>query len=318
MDHMLAARLTTPQSFELVDVERPVPASNEVRIRVKGCGVCASSLPLWQGRSWFGYPVEAGAPGHEAWGIVDAVGADVLYPCVGMRVAALTYNSFAEFDVALANETIELPDDIWRAPFPGEALACAMNIYKRADISAGQHVAIIGIGFLGSLLTQLCVRAGATVIALSRRRFALDLAQRCGAQYTFPLEGDSVAAIQQITDNIGCERVIEAGGVQQTLDLASNLVSERGKLVIAGYHQDGSRQVNMQHWNWLGIDVVNAHERNPLVYMSGMKSAVEAVVSRELDLSMLITQRVDFGNLDAAFWNISQRPDGFVKAIVEC
>ncbi len=192
-----------------------------------------------------------------------------------------------------------------------------MNIYKRADISAEHHVAIVGIGFLGSLLTQLCVRAGATVIALSRRRFALDLAQRCGAQYAFPLEEASVAMIQQITGNNGCERVIEVGGVQQTLDLASNLVSTRGKLVIAGYHQDGRRQVNMQNWNWLGIDVINAHERSSLTYMSGMEAAIKKVMTRELDFSMLITHRVELSNLNAAFFNLCERPDGFVKAIVE-
>ena len=47
--------------------------------------------------------------------------------------------------------------------------------------------------------------------------------------------------------------------------------------MIAGYHQDGLRQVNMQLWNWRGIDVINAHERDPRVYISGMHAAANAI-----------------------------------------
>ena len=37
------------------------------------------------------------------------------------------------------------------------------------------------------------------------------------------------------------------------------LTRVRGRLVVAGYHQDGPRQVDMQLWNWRGLDVINAH-----------------------------------------------------------
>jgi hypothetical protein len=55
-------------------------------------------------------------------------------------------------------------------------------------------------------------------------------------------------------------------------DLAGELCAERGRLVIAGYHQDGMRQVNVQLWNWRGIDVINAHERDPQAYVDGMRA----------------------------------------------
>ena len=58
-----------------------------------------------------------------------------------------------------------------------------------------------------------------------------------------------------------CKRVIEAAGAQATLGLAPALTGTYGRLIIAGYHQDGPRQVNVQLWNWRAIDVINAHER---------------------------------------------------------
>ncbi len=48
-----------------------------------------------------------------------------------------------------------LPPELAGQPFPGEPLGCAMNIFRRSDIQPGQTVAIVGIGFLGALLTRL-------------------------------------------------------------------------------------------------------------------------------------------------------------------
>lgn len=92
-----------------------------------------------------------------------------------------------------------------------------------------------------------------------------------------------LARVRDLTDQRGCDRVIEAVGKQWPLDLAGELVCEGGRLVIAGYHQDGPRQVNMQQWNWKGIDVVNAHERDPAVQLRGLREAVEAVAGGRLD-----------------------------------
>ena len=64
-----------------------------------------------------------------------------------------------------------LPASLAGQPFPGEPLGCAMNIFRRSGIEAGQTVAIVGIGFLGAILTRLAAHAGARVIAVSRRPF---------------------------------------------------------------------------------------------------------------------------------------------------
>ena len=89
-----------------------------------------------------------------------------------------------------------------------------------------------------------------------------------------------------------------------------------GRLVIAGYHQDGPRQVNMQLWNWRGLDVINAHERDPRIYLAGMQSAVEAVRAGRLDPAPLYSHRFPLSRLDEALTLSEERPDGFMKALV--
>jgi threonine dehydrogenase-like Zn-dependent dehydrogenase len=211
-----------------------------------------------------------------------------------------------------------LPSALDGRPFPGEPLGCAMNIFRRAAIEPGQTVAIVGVGFLGALLTRLASDAGARVIGISRRPYSLEVARRMGAAETIPMASheEIIAGVAELTAGAFCDRVIEAVGQQWPLDLAGELTRERGRLVIAGYHQDGPRQVNMQLWNWRGLDVVNAHERDPGVYVRGMREAVDAVASGRLDPDHLYTHTFSLDSLGEALDATRDRPDGFLKALV--
>src|SRR5215475_10917887 len=167
---MRAAVIAGSQKTEIAEAAIPEPSAHEVRVKVEGCGVSLSNIPLWEGRNWFNYPRDAGAPGREAWGRVDAVGSEVRNLSPGDRVTMLSYHAFAEYDLARADEVAPLPLSLMGRPFPGEALAGAMNVSRRA------------------LLTQLAARAGARVIAISRRPFALDIARMMGAAETIALD----------------------------------------------------------------------------------------------------------------------------------
>ncbi|WP_233280480.1 MDR/zinc-dependent alcohol dehydrogenase-like family protein [Devosia rhizoryzae] len=315
---MQAAIVTGPGTMHVESLPLPEPGPGQVRIKLEGCGVCASNLTPWAGPEWMKFPTEPGGLGHEGWGFVDAVGPDVGDLKVGDRVAALSYHSYATHDIADARAVVKLPPELAGVPFPGEPLGCAMNIFKRAQISAGQTVAIVGIGFLGALLTQLAVAAGARVIAIGRRPFTLDLATEMGAAETILMDDHwkIIEQVKQLTNGQFCDVVIEAVGKQWPLDLSAELTKERGRLVIAGYHQDGPRQVNMQMWNWRGLDVINAHERDPVIYIQGIRDAVDAVVAGRLDPQKLYTDRFDLAQLDKALDATRDRPDGFLKALV--
>lgn len=315
---MRAAVIAAPRTVALVEVSVPEPGPNEVRVRVEGCGVCASNLAVWEGQPWFRYPMEPGSGGHEAWGTVDRVGRDVTALRPGDRVAMLSYNAFAEFDTAPEDQAIKLPRILADRPCPAEALGCSENIFRRSDVRPGHWVAIVGVGFLGALLTARCSRVGARVIAISRRQYALELARRFGAAATVPMDDHQriIETVAGLTDGQGCDRVIEAVGKQWPLDLAAELVRERGRLVIAGYHQDGPRQVDMQSWNWRGLDVINAHERDPRIYIEGMRRAIERIAAGQLDPSPLYTHTFPLAGLADAFEATSRRPEGFMKSLV--
>lgn len=123
-------------------------------------------------------------------------------------------------------------------------------------------------------------------------------------------------AAQQLQSHGPYSCVIEATGAQGALDLATELVAVRGRLVVAGYHQDGPRQVNMQQWNWKGVDVICAHERDPQVYLQGMQRAVQAVLAGVLRPQPLLTHAFSLTDINTAFETACERPEGFLKAVI--
>ncbi len=301
----------------MVDIASGEPGPGQVRVALEGCGVCGSNLPVWKGREWFTYPLAPGAPGHEGWGELAAVGEGVTAP-VGRRVAVLGDQAFASEIIVDAASVVGLPDALAGRDVPGEALGAGWNVARRSAFAPGQTVAVVGIGFLGAIVTALATAAGARVVAVSRRPFSLEVAQAMGAAEVVSYDDrwQVARALGELTGGALCDVVVEAVGTQGPLDLAGDLTAVGGRLVLAGFHQDGPRSVDVQSWNWKGIDVVNAHERDQRVVADGVREALDAVVAGTIDLDPLVTHRFPLDRLDHALEAMVARPDGFVKAVV--
>jgi NADPH2:quinone reductase len=316
---MKAAIFVGPRQVEIQKVPLPQPGAGQVRIQMEGSGICGSNVCPWQGMPWSRYPTEAGAWGHEGWGIIDEVGAGVHRDRIGDRVAVLSGHAFAEFDLALADHTVVLPEEWKTMAFPGEALGCAMNIFRRSQIEAGQNVAVIGVGFLGALLIRLAKNQGARVVAASRRLYAGEIARQMGADDFCVLTDLTQSKSEMLEKNYGrpYDRVIEATGHSMPLDLAAEILRDGGRLMIAGYHQDGPRQINLQLWNWKGLDVINAHERDPQVCLQGIRDGISAQANGKVDVQPLITHRFPIEDIGRGLDLTANRPDGFLKAVVD-
>src|SRR3954462_13280031 len=109
---MTSAVVEGPGRVNFARVPATGPGTGDVLVRVEGCGVCASSVPLWEGRPGFSYPLAPGAPGHEGWGVEVET---------GRRVAFVSYTAYGELEAVPREAVVALPDEL-AAPFPGEAI----------------------------------------------------------------------------------------------------------------------------------------------------------------------------------------------------
>jgi threonine dehydrogenase-like Zn-dependent dehydrogenase len=277
----------------------------------------------WKGLQGIEYPMQPGAPGHEVFGTVEALGSGVQGLEPGDPVTALTYRSYSEYDVARAADVVPLPPSLSDRVVLGEPVACAVNVSLRAGVKEGDVVVLLGTGFLGALLLQLLRNPQAPspsrpskIITISRRRLSEEMAERLGVDESLTYDDDVHNRIGAVTGGRMADVVIEATGKPRPLDLGGELTRVRGRLIVAGYHQDGPRTINMQLWNWRGIDVINAHERDPAIYRRGMEEGVRLLAAGGLDLEPLITHTFPLAEINRAFATSEERPGGFLKSVV--
>ena len=317
---MRSATLLEPRRFTVDPMETPVPGEGEVLLKVRGCGVCGSDMGPWKGIQGLEYPMKPGAPGHEVFGIVEALGPGVEGLKAGDPVTALTYRAYSEYDIARAADIVPLPVALAGKVVLGEPVACAVNVSHRTGVKDGDVVVLLGTGFLGALMLQLLNLPGAPapsrVITVSRRKLSEEMADR--------LRRRRVADLRRRRPQLG-GRGDQRGdgrrgdrGDRQAAPARPRRRADPGARPADRRRLSPGRPaiVNMQLWNWRGIDVVNAHERDPEIYKRGMEEGVRLLAEGGLDLEPLITHTFPLAEINRAFATSEERPEGFLKSVV--
>lgn len=299
--------------------ERPIPATGpeDVLVRVKICGVCASELHGWHGDGER-YPR---AYGHEVVGEVVEVGRRVAHIRPGMIVTGLFMKGFAEYAAVHERSVIPVPEGIDAASALGEPLMCIMSGARRTKVDLGDTVAVVGLGFMGLLMLQAVgLKGPVKLTGIDLRQEVLDAALRLGADEVFipedVPEDYKLTKWKDFGTGWGVNVVVEASGTQPGLTLAGQMVKAHGILSILGYHQGGPRQVDMKLWNWKALEVLNAHERRPDYQMDCMRRGLGLLAAGKIDMASLITHRYGLEDVDAAFHTLLNKPPGFIKAII--
>ncbi|MEU8232741.1 zinc-binding dehydrogenase [Actinoplanes sp. NPDC048967] len=176
----------------------PVPAADEILVRVTAASITPLDLLCASGTSYFGAPATPYVPGVQGVGTRDD-GTAVWFPTsAGMRPGD---GSLAEYAAVRAADTVELPDDVDHrliAALGLSAVAAQMALTWRGELQSGEHVLVLGAGgVVGQAAVQLALLAGAgRVTAAARSRAARQRAAQAGAAEVVPLkDGDDVAQL---------------------------------------------------------------------------------------------------------------------------
>jgi threonine dehydrogenase-like Zn-dependent dehydrogenase len=216
--------------LEVRELPDPLPAQDEVIIRMMASGMCGSDLHHLHG------PLRASdqlvIEGHEPCGVVEVVGAAVRpsEAMVGDRVMVHHYDgcrvcrycrsgwtqycpnarrvyggldadgAHADFMRVPAHTLIKLPDSL--SFKTGAAISCgtgtAFAAIKRVDLSADETIVVFGQGPVGLSCTLLAKAFGARVVAVDIEPNRLAMASRFGAD--FVVDGREVDAVNTVRD----------------------------------------------------------------------------------------------------------------------
>lgn len=247
--------------LRLEERPRPIPEADEVVLRVDRVGICGSDLHAAYGHGEMA--PEGAILGHEFCGTVVAVGSNVKSLKSGDRVAPMplrgcgcchscligqpyhcphgrfdVITGFAQYSRAGARECVPLPPEVDDdAGALIEPLAVGLQGVRKAQISIGARVLVMGAGPIGAFTAYWAQRLGAgsiIVMAQSSRREAI---VRSIGITNFISQSSVVDAQEAVCDALGGfpDVVFEAAGTPGAIAQAISFAKSRGTVISLGF-----------------------------------------------------------------------------------
>jgi len=269
---MLAAVLYGKEHLQLEQIPVPAIGPGDLLVRVRAALTCGTDLKVFRRGYHARMIVPPAVFGHEFAGDVVAAGEGVTRFQPGQRVVAansapclqcfyclrgrvnlcedLLFNNgaYAEFIKIPARiverNTYEIPAHLkYEDAALAEPLACVVKGLEDTGIEAGDKVAVIGVGPIGSMFVRLAKLRGAQVIAIGRRRAKLNHTLHLGADRVVATEEtpDPVAAVRELTGGRGADIVIEAVGQPETWNWPLEMLRRGGTVNFFGGPPSGTR-----------------------------------------------------------------------------
>ena len=236
MKAILARKYGSPDVLTLEDVSQPTPEGNQVLIKVHAAATNPSNWHRMEGkipmlRQAYGDPEPTDhAMGGDCAGTVAAVGPDVTHFAVGDAVFGGAKGAFAEYAIAGEKNLVHKPETVSfvdAAAIPTSGLTALQGLRDHGQISAGQHVLIIGAsGGVGIYAVQIAKFFGAQVTAVCSTR-NIDMVKRIGAD-------EVIDYTQQDWDGTGPYDLILDMVGNHPFDLYVKNLTPQGRMVSVG------------------------------------------------------------------------------------
>ncbi len=315
--------MVTSRYAELVEVgkieikeEQVTCNDDQVLIRITHCGLCQYDGAYFKGI--------IGTPplrlGHEPVGIVEAVGRNVKDVNVGERVTGLFAHlkAFATYATAESHELVRVPEHIKSEHALVEPLKCIATIVRSAPPELGDHVLVMGCGFMGLLtLAGLVGQAPSSLIAVDILENRLQLAREIGATHTLNgKDPDFLAKVQEISKGRGADIVFEVTGNPQATELgAKALRPHRAKYVLAGWYGTPEQYV-LRNWTTKGALILSPHPKYSLDPADDMRRAMDALERGVFPMQKLVTHSFPLDDVQRGFETMLSSSDGYIKGVV--
>jgi 2-desacetyl-2-hydroxyethyl bacteriochlorophyllide A dehydrogenase len=251
--------LRAPGDLVLDDVARPPQDTGQVQVRVTHSGICGTDFKIFSGAIPVSYPR---IMGHEMVGEVVEAADDRFRPgdrviidpelycgsCFhcrigqthlcpnGMLVGRDTNGGFAEYLNAPASHVFHVPDAIDSRTAPMiQVLTTCLHAQRQINIFPGESVVVFGLGVTGQLHVQLAKARGASpVIGVTRSAEKRALAERLGADLTFPGGDGAIDKVRGATEDRGADVVIETTGMLPSVAAAVKMARSGGRVLLFG------------------------------------------------------------------------------------
>ena len=309
------AELSEPGKF-VIKEEVLTPTDDQLLIRITHCGLCQYDISYFKG-------IVGKTPmsiGHEPVGVVETVGQNVKGYQPGDRVTGLYayLRSFATYGLAEPHQLVRVPDHIPSEQALAEPLKCIATILRSAPPEFGDHVLVMGTGFMGLLIIAgLTGRGVSSLIAADIRQDRLDLAREFGATHALnSRDPNFLVQVQEITGGHGTDVVFEVTSNAEPVELAAKTLRRtRGRYVLAGWHGQPDTYT-LRNWTTRGAILLGAHPAYSLDEFEDMRRGMDGLARGVFPMHRLVTHRFALDDIQSGFEIAMTGKDGYIKGVI--
>ena len=326
---MQAAVLLEPTEFELRDLSEPTAGPDDVLVAIRDVGICGSDVHYYEhGRIGEHVVEEPLILGHESAGEVVEVGENVTDLSPGDRVALepgvpcrrcahcksgdyhlckdVTFmatpphdGAFTEYVSWPADFAYKLPETV--STTEGalcEPLSVGIHAAQRGEVGTGDTVVIAGAGPIGLMAMEGVRAAGATDVVLTDVvPEKLTRAEERGADLTVNVaEQDLGAAVEDYTDGVGADAVIEASGAEPSIKSTLDAVARGGIVVLVGLASEATVPLDV-------LDIIDneVDVRGSFRYKNTYDTAIDLLADGAVDVEGIVDFESSLAEIDEAF-----------------
>jgi 2-desacetyl-2-hydroxyethyl bacteriochlorophyllide A dehydrogenase len=222
---------------------------------------------------------------------------------------------FADFVVAPRTHVYPLPPSIDSRTAPLiQVLTTVLHAQRRASITSGQSVAVIGLGVSGQLHVQLAKARGAgPVIGVTRSAWKRGVADELGADRTATTGDDAIREVRDATQGLGADVVIESTGMVKCIGDAIAMVRPGGTVVLFGIYTASEGALPFYQLYYKEPTVISARAARG----ADFPESIDLVASGRILLGPLVTQVLPVTELTRAIGMLESDADGRMKIILE-
>ncbi|MDK2982316.1 MAG: L-iditol 2-dehydrogenase [Chloroflexota bacterium] len=322
----------------------PQPKSDEFLVKTKACGVCVADT-----MEWYLTPRAPLTLGHEAVGVVEAIGSEINNLKVGDRVAVHHHvpclvcehcrrgnftmcttfrqthihpGGFSEYFTASAahaeRDTLVLPENVsFKAGTLVEPLACIIHAIQKADVKPGDSVALIGTGTMGLMFIQCLKYWGVRkLVVYEMLDWRINKAKEFGAENVWKPGNDPQAELEKVQAQFqsdGADKVFIAAKDISAMKLGMNLVNKGGTVMFfATPKPEESIEIFPSRIFFNEITITSTYSANHL----DTRMALDLIASGDVWADKIISHTYPIEELSDAILQTVSRQES-LKCVVE-
>jgi len=315
---MRTAKIVAPQQIKIIEEPTPDWDNENILVRLKKAAICGSDLPYFrESYKDASYPFPAGYPGHECVGVVEHSTSPKHNTGDVVLVLPPLMNGFKEYHLLPPDRLMTMPKQKDTSILlMTQLLGAVIHCCRKINDVWGKKVVIIGQGPVGLLFNSMLKNMGASkIIGVDVLDYRLQLGSKMGATHIINADTQIVSDIvNEITEGDMADLVVEACGLEETLNMCFELARHNGIVAFFGICLQESPRLNFNKLFRKELRIIASV--GPSVEID-YTFALQTILDEQIKVCNLISHTLLFSSIQKGFETAIERKDNVIKVVLE-